>query len=261
MKYIYSAKGSAFACIIFSIMSFFFSGIGYSSDVELILPTSTFLFAIIAGFFIARLSNRFNRIRELIASEDAYWFSLYKMSVLFGKKFQDKIRELIDQYYMIALDYEPGIYKENASFFHAVYDELNKVKNIPPKAEHIYDEMFMLLTQIENVRNQSAVISREKLTSGQWAILYILSGIIIFSLYYAGVPESYFQVITVLLSTALVLIMLIIRDLQNLRIGGTLIVTETGEEIFDYIGKLRYYHKSYIKDGSTKIPSSIKKSR
>ena len=60
------------------------------------------------------------------------------------------------------------------------------------------------------------------------------------------VPALYSRVVTVLLSTVLVLVLLMLRDLQNLMHGGQNLLEESGQEVFEIIGKPRYYNKKYV---------------
>ena len=264
MKYISAIKGSFIALIIFIIAVILIPGKGSSREVEIILTISTFLFAILSGFFISRLNTRYDQIREALATEDAYWLALYKTGMFFGKNFLNKLRELVDKYIMVSFDFfgHGHYYKHNAVYFHQVYEELNKVK-IPPnsKAMHMFDDAVNLLKDIEVVRNQNSVLSRERVTKGQWTVLLFLAGIIIFSIFFIKTTQIYSQIITVLLSTVLILVLLILRDLQELKLSGELIVTESGQEIFENIGKLRYYPEVDIKAGTVRVPGHIKKYR
>ena len=269
MRYIDAIKGGFVAFIIFGIASIYVPGIGPSDDVKLILTISTFLFAIIAGFFISRFNSRYDKMRELVATEDAYFLSLYNMSKFYGESFSKKMSEIIDKYYLISYDFELGTYyKHNAKYLDLIYEELRRLfkkiysgtnKNRP--SDSPFTRMTMYMAILEDTRNKSSVLSYEKIRKGQWIILFILSSIIIFSIFYLKVPEIYSQVITVLLSTTLVLVLLILRDLQNLRLGGTNLIMESGEEVFEEIGKLRYYNKKDVDSGMANIPKHIKKYR
>lgn len=92
-------------------------------------------------------------------------------------------------------------------------------------------------------------------------ILMCLAGIITYSILYLKTPELYSQVITVLLLTILALILLTIRDLQNLRFGVELLATESAEKMFDHIRQLRYYNEKFLKEGSIQVPKGIKQYR
>jgi hypothetical protein len=258
MRYIHSVQGSFFAFVIFVIVVIFIPGNGPSEEVKIILTVSTFLLAILSGFFISRLSSRYNEIRSLVASEDGYWLALYKVAELNGKKFTDKIRKKIDQYYVACYDFDvPYAYKSSAPIFLSVYDDLKKIKNT--KKFKGYSSMIDYLLKIEERRNQTSVLGIEKLTKGQWGVLFLLIGIVLFSLFYLKTDALYSQVVTVLLSTVLILILLILRDLQNLRLSGAAILEESGQEVLDAIGCLRYYNHIYVDD--TVIPKHIKKYR
>ncbi len=260
MKYIDAIKGSFVAFIIFFIVSFMVTGVGSSNEMQIIFTVSSFLFAILAGFFISRFNTRYDEVRQQIVAEDANFLALYKTSVFYGKEFTLKMVELIDSYYIYAYD-KFGFggetdYKYNAKTFLAIYDELNEIKQY--RTESSFGLMLSYLVDIEKSRNIRAVLVFEKVTRGQWAVLMSLALIIIFSVFYMQTPLFFSQVAAVLLSTVVILILLILRDLQNLRLGGQPMAIESGQEVFDVIGKLRYYNHKYLEDGSIRVPDNIK---
>lgn len=264
MKYIHAVKGSFIACCILISAVVFLPAREPLQNIELILTVSTFLFAILAGFFISRLNSRYDKIISFINDEDSYWLSFYRSSLVIGGKFVDKIRDEIDKYYIAAYDSEVGnyYYKQTAKNLENVYKELYKLKlSSSPKAESAFGNMLNYLTSIEIARNQSSVSTRERLTAGHWLILLLLASIIVFCMFFLDLPQPYSQILTVLLSTVLVLVLLIIRDLQNLKLGGYALSIESGQEVFEYIGKLRYYPQFLVNDGTVDIPKSVKEYR
>ena len=258
--YIDAVKGSGIALAVFIIVSFFTPLQPQIKGIEFILTVSTFLFAIIAGLYLTRMNSRYDRTRETVGKEDACWLSLYQTSKLFGSQFSNTIRELIDKYYIVAYDFsdDNAYYKHNAKYFLAVYDELAKLKN---KSESALQNMLNLLSQIEENRNQTHVAELEKLSMGQWSVVIVLSCIMIFSVFYMRSTELFTQITTVLLSTVLVLVVLTIRDLQHERLMGTGALVESGQEVFEFIGKLRYYPEKELKQGCMKVPETVEKYR
>jgi hypothetical protein len=253
--YIDAIKGSALAFVLLCAVAWTIPGRGPSNEVEVVLTISTFLFAILAGFYIQRLNNRYDQIRELVAAEDALWLSFYKIAHFFGVPFQDRIRDLIDEYYLIAFDFDVGeYYKHNASQFLKVFDECRVLDT----TNNLASSLIMLLPQIEQNRNTASVIEREELTIGQWAMLIFLAIIVLFSIFYIKTPDLYSQLSVVLLGTVLVLVLLTIRDLQELRLWGEAVAEESGEELFEFIGKPRYYNKLYLDQGVVTVPSHVK---
>jgi hypothetical protein len=199
-------------------------------------------------------------VRKAIAEEDALFLSVYQTSKAFGKQFTDKMRELIDEYYIRAYDKIIGsAYKENAGPFLKIWDLIIKLN--PKKNSQAYYHLLEDMTDLEKSRNVSSGTQSEKLGFGQWALLFLLSGIILFSIFYLKVDVLYSQVIAVLLSTALILVLLILRDLQNFMLGGEALLDESGQEIFEYIGKKRYYNRRYIKSGVNSLSKELKEFR
>jgi AraC-like DNA-binding protein len=261
MGYLDAIKGGIIASVIFIIAVIFIPGKGASEDIQLILTVTTFLFAILVGFFIARAGSRFNEMRRTVGTEDALFLSFYKTAQAQGEKFASKIRELMDKYYITSYDAEISgyNYKESLPYFLEIWDE---TINLKPKKLNLHNQLFDVLTTIEEQRNLASAISKEKVSKGQWGVLLILSAIILFCLFYMKTGDIYSLIITVLLSTALMIILLLLRDLQNLKLGEEkFLLEESGQEIFEVMGKLRYYNHSYFKKGDYSLPKHVKKYR
>lgn len=256
MKYVDSIKGSVLALIIFALLSIIIPGGQHAGSVETILTIATFLFAIIAGFHISRLNQRYNDIRELISIEDAYFLSLYRTAKIFGQEFTDNVIEKIDEYYITSFDSEiADYYKQTAPCLAQIYEILYGIKE--KSNDSTYASMVSILSIIEEKRNKNSVISQEKINAGQWAVLILLAITIVFCLFYLNTNLFYSQFLLVLLATIQVLVLLTIRDLQNLKLGGKIMpVLESGQEVLESMGKLRYYNQKLIEQ--IKIPKHIK---
>jgi membrane protein implicated in regulation of membrane protease activity len=258
LRYIHAIKGAFFSFIIFALCAFIIPGRGLASDIEVTLTVSTFLFAIIAGFFISRLNERFSNMRRLIAELDATYLSLYRTSKVYGEKLAAKIADLIDAQYIIHYDHKLSDFPfEKISKISAkLWDEIIKLKK--NKSDSSYQNLLTDLTEIEKLKNESKEISSEKLSFGQWFILIFLAGIILFCLFYLKTPALYSHLITILLSTVLILALLILRDLQNFMLGDSELTEESGQRLLENIGKLRYYHQHHLVSGRSKVPSHVK---
>lgn len=258
MKYIDALKGTLIAVILFSLVSFLIPSFQQIEGIEVILSITTFLFAIIAGFFISRLNTRYDGIRELVAQEDAYMLAFYKTSEIFGDQFSKKIRELIDQYYIINYDHALSnyAYKETAPYYFKMWGAVKKIKKREPQSA--FQVLVGQLTEVEKLRNSASNLAVERMSAGQWVILIALAIIILLSLFAFQTPTFYSHLVTILLSSSLVLILLIIRDLENLMFTGKGLLEESGQEVLEYIGKPRYYNEYFIKLGVSKIPKHIK---
>jgi len=259
MKYIDAIKVTAIAFIAIVFITYMIDGIGPSSEVELVLTISTFLFAILTGFFIARLSSRFDSIRITVAEEDAKMLSLYRTSEAFGKQFSNKVATEIDSYYIISYDFSLSdsdkATKANGRYITQLWKLIHSVKKKDPSGA--YQNMMGQMTAIELTRKKAAAISKEKLGAGQWTTLILLTGIILTSVNYIKTDSLYSIIISILLATILVLVLLIMRDLQNLMLGGVSLLEESGQLILEEIGKQRYYNEYFIKKGISTVPKDI----
>jgi len=249
--------GAVVALVVFSALNLFIKEPISIPNGEVILTVATFLFAIIAGFYIARLGSRYDAIRSLVAQEDANFLALYQTSRAYGRKFSDSLRELIDRYYVMAYDsllatYE---YKRTAPEFLLMWKHV--VGNKATKDGNAGQVLLNQLTQIENSRNGAATIASERLHASQWSVLVMLTIIILIGLYGLDLSEPFVRAVVILLSTAIVLILLILRDLQNLMLGGTALLEESGQEVLESIGKPRYYNARFLKIGVSKIPGRV----
>lgn len=261
MKYIDAVTGSIISIVPFAFLAIYVHGVGPTPIIETILTISTFLFAILAGFFLSRLNTRYSDIRELISNEDAYFFSLFKTARVYGEKFTKKIIDIIDQYYIVSFENDlANYYKSTAPYLEEIYDALYKIKE--KATESTYANLFSILLSIEIVRNKNSVIAKEKITKSQWMVLVCLTIIIFICLLYLNTNQIFFQLLVIIMSSMLILILLTIRDLQNLRLGGKVMpVLESGQEVLESMGKLRYYNQKLIEKKVMEIPRGIKKYR
>lgn len=262
LRYIDAVEGSSFALIVFLITAFTLPGHGASEDVQIILTITTFLFAIILGFFITRCSTRFDQLRQIIAEGDAAWLNLYKTAQVIDADFAKTVQLKIDEYYRYWFDYSIGnAYKVTSKLFHSLYDDIASFAHTKEDKPGLVDDFVIQLNNIETLRNRESVLNLERITFGQWAILVTLAGIVTFCVYFLKSDALYSQVIAVLLSTTMVMVLLILRDLENLMLGGKHCLDESGEEVFEYIGMPRYYNKYHIDNGITRLPDDLEEYR
>lgn len=262
MRYIHAVQGSFIACLLFIAAAIAIPIVEPPEQAELVLTVSTFLFAILAGFFISRSSSRYDQMREQVANEDALLISFYRTSIFLGKQFQNKVRTILDKYYIKVFDYKLGEhYKSTSGYISELYEELKKIKITKGHKEQMFDDVVLTLNEIEGARNKSSVVGFLKLTRGHWAILISLACIIVYNVYAMRGEAFYSDFTTVLLSTVLVLVLLIIRDLENFAIGGVAPLVESVQENLEIMGLKRYYHNDLIRRKMVRIPKEVKKYR
>lgn len=262
-SYIHAVKGMFIAAPALFIIALVVPRTHSLGDVNVILTISTFLFAMLAGFSLSRASARFDAARSGVATEDADWLILYNMSGIVSKEFQDEMRAHIDRYYVTVFDHEAdSYYKATRSTLKDIYALVAvHIRKVPPPVTDVFSDMQNVLQSIEEVRNTVSLVTRESISGSQWAVLNLLSFLIFVSVFNSDIAAPYNDAFFIFFSLTIVAILLIIRDFQNLRFGGETLGTESGQEVLEDMGMLRYYHKSYLGMGIVKVPEHVGKYR
>lgn len=224
----------------------------------------TFVFATMSGFFLTRLNHRFDTVRNEISAEDADFLSLYYYSKIIGVKTHEHVRKTIDEYYLTVFEYTISRYHlPTRDEYQSLYD----IFTIPsddeesPRVRAAYQNIASLLTDIERHRNTIARAGEERLTGSMWSIVIILAFMVIVSIFLLRDGSVFFDLAAVLLSTTVVVIVALMRDLENFRLGGIPLAAESGYEMFEAMGLPRYVPEDRLKTGKVKIPRGIEQIR
>lgn len=259
MRYIDSVRAAAPIALAVLIAFYVVPDFTTDAPVETIVTISTFLYAVLAGFFLDRAKTRFNRVREIVSAEDALWLSLNEISSFFGKSFEKKFTKIIDRYYIASYDYYlENYYQPTSEILSEAYDLLDTVEAKSSKGaqQDLFDDAVLFLSEIEEKRNESNTVTSEGIGSVQWIILASLSVIMIISIFTFRTDDLFSLITTVVFSTALLLILTILRDLHTFNYGGSRLLEESGQEVLEAIGAGRYYNKHQVKRGINRLPKN-----
>lgn len=257
-KYFGTSEGIIFSLVIFLISSWTLPVIGKSENIKLILTVCSFLFGVIAGFYIAHLLSRFQRYTTLASEEAGSLENIYKFSEILGKKYAEKMSNLIDNYVAGAFDYEFYEYPERLSKqYFAFFEPLKKTKARTPEKKEAVEQMYDTLEILTKTRKEMIALGGgNRLKISQWFILIILASVLIFCLFYIRTDEWASLLSTALLSSAIVSIFLFIRDLNNFEFADHTILFDVHQRVFDLIGKPRYYPIDSLEKRMLKIPKN-----
>jgi hypothetical protein len=241
--------------IISSIASFFIPIFKPSDEVKTLLTVSTFLFGILGGFIIASRMTRFTRFRDLLTNETGYLISFYEYSKLVDEKFSRRVADLIDNYIVEGFLYEVYEYhnKTEASFY-SLFNELENFKPSNENQKEALTQMKWIIRDMPKDREEMYLLEEDKISGLLNTTLVLLTSVILFCLFYLRVDALYSNFITVILSTSVVLVLTLIRDLDHLNISNYAIDYGLYFRLFDIIQKPRLYTSDAINDGKLKFP-------
>lgn len=214
-----------------------------------ILTITTFLFGIMGGFYIVVTTTDYNSVKNILASETAGWISLHQNVSIYDKRLADKLSQLIDAYVRRTFDYEIIDYAKGT---YVEFETLKKmVQNIPFKNEtsYVYEKIRDDMDQIIISRQQLTVLGAKTLSPFQWFVLLILATLLSFSLYGLRSGELFFDIVTVAISSSVVLILFLIRDLDLYIWNEKTFGYDIFENVLKFVGQLPYYPAESLKAG------------
>ncbi|MEK9185106.1 MAG: hypothetical protein AAB866_03020 [Patescibacteria group bacterium] len=237
-------------------------------DLNLMISVVSFLFGFLITISFSMLWSRVSALKASLAIETGRLVGLFELSKHLGKKFNDKVRQHIDNYTVNTLrDYTH--YDVGRESIYGIYDDLGEMEIKTEYQRQTASSFNYILGEFEPLREQLEYLTQGGLL---WALKfanYALAGILI-SLLFLNTGNTFNDWLFVTLSTVIVFILFIIEDYEALRIGDYTVNISNSEQIFDLIGEKRYYPRRLLRRVSLEkgqiyrvgvYDSSIKKER
>ncbi len=235
-----------------------------SEGINAILGIVGLLFAILVGFFITDLWSRYQRIRENVAVEVSGLQTYYLFVQILGrflhhKEWAKKQQELIDKYIREFFYVEWSDYGKIDPYFNEIIKSLKEMKELKTNQENeTYSNILPILNDITTSREKLFIYGKDKLSKMEWIVVLFLSAILIFSIFLIRTSDLPSLLLSGTLISTVIILLLILRDLNDLSFGEGMVSFEPYETIFDVIGKPRFYLKRDIKTGRVVPPKGIK---
>jgi ABC-type multidrug transport system fused ATPase/permease subunit len=205
------------AFIVFFLISLFLPGNGDSNLIEIILGAATFLFGIILAFSTANRHARFSAIRQGLREQDALLLSIYELSKVFDKKISEEIRSRIDALLMVQVDYKLVDFDKCVKKIEELYYYIEKIKVKNSNQERSLGFMFENAENLLKIEKEVSYHVKDRIMPYEWISLLVLSGVILFSLFYLMESNTISVIVIPLLSTTLILLLLVLEELDSLR--------------------------------------------
>ena len=222
------------------------------------------LFGIIIGFFITDLYTRFARMRELIAGEVSALTTAYAFAKVLGshtanKRWLPKFRDKLAAYASKVLSLGLSDYVKADKEFNAIYDALIPINELKTNKEtETYTNVLPVLSRLSDMREDLILFIKDRLSPAEWTTITSLWGIFLFNLFYLKTTDISSIIFTGVLSSIAFMLVLVIKDLDDLSFGYEIIGHEPYERVLDLLGKKRVYRKEDIETGVAKPPKGIK---
>ena len=229
-----------------------------SSDFSVLIAGTSFLFGILIAFLINNSQTNLSDVNEILKSDEANWLSLYELSGIFGKEIQSKVRELLDKYLIDQIDYYLKDFKYSAESFMAVYRYIMKLDLKTEKESLVYQNLLSILSDSAINRKKVETFVQDKMLNMEWMIILILLLIQLFFIFYFNTGSLISILLSAVLSTAAVALVLVLRDMDNLKRKEEVWIWEPLSNLFHALELAPYYPISVIKGKRAKIKKGEK---
>jgi len=241
------AKHLLFIAIIVSFLAaYLFPGVGPNEMIQTSITFIGILFGIIVGFFIADLYARFQGIRDNAGTDSSCLSTFYCFAQIIAKETKDKkwlkkVEGRINNYIKKFMPIPWERYGETEKEFSDLGESLKELKYSTDKANETYSNILNVYNQHSEARENLVMFGQDKLSWGEWLITYFLGGLLLVSLFYVKDTSLVSILFTGAITSAIIILFLVLRDLNNLNFGESAVSIEPYERVLDTIGKPRYY--------------------
>ncbi|MCL5432649.1 MAG: hypothetical protein M1524_00850 [Patescibacteria group bacterium] len=239
---------------IFSLtVSVFFNGYPKGEQFSILISATSFLFGIFVSFLINDSRSNLNHINEILKSDEATLQSIYEVSIAFGKDVQDSVRNLMDKYLTDQIDYYLEDFKYSNKSFKELYRYIVSLKPKNAQENYAYSNMLSALSSSSINRKRVETFVQNKILIIEWIVVLILLVLELFFIFYFNSGDLISIILSTLLSTSAIVLVLILKDFDNLKRNEDKWIWEPLGNLFQSLGLVPYYPMATIKDNRAKI--------
>jgi hypothetical protein len=235
-----------FIIFISFLASYLFPGVGNDPRVQNSITFIGILFGIIVGFFIADLYSRYQGIRDNAGTDASclstfYFFATILAKETENKEWLEKVEKRIQNYVHKFMPLPWDRYSETEKEFADLGKSLEELKYSGDKANETYSNILNVYNQHSEARENLVMFGKDKLSWGEWLITFFLGGLLLASLFYVKDASLVSILFTGAITSAILILFIVLRDLNNLNFGENAVSIEPYERVLDAIGKPRYF--------------------
>jgi hypothetical protein len=242
----------------FLILNLNLSGSGYTNQFNAILDAATILFGMFIAFSIYNNQNKLSRLKELLREDDAHIISLYKLTGGINDKVQSEIKELIDDYLILQIDYMLTDFRHSSKQFNKIYEYIISIEPKTDKQTKIYEAMLEVSEQSFENRKLIEVLVVQKMTALEWVCLFALEIVIAFSLFSFNYRNLFESIFTSILATSGIALLIVLRKLDELDWQEHRWIWTPLNNLFLSLDLLPYYPDAVLSEKRAILPRNQK---
>ncbi|MBT3985696.1 hypothetical protein HOD38_02665 [archaeon] len=251
-------EGVIISVIVFTLVAIFLPGKGMDELVLALLSVSSFLFGIFMAFSVSDRHSRQKEVRATLKYGDAYVVNLYKLAEAYSGEVGKKTQKLLDNWLVDTFDYFLHDFHKTLPKFYKLFDYIINLNPQTKKQHALYDEMITNLQNQVISNKKVRYLVHDKISRPEWISILTLAGVIIFCLFFINTNTFFSILLVVLLSTTLVTIVMVLRDLDSLFWKEQKWVWDPAIDMFNEIGTLPYIPQVCIDIKRVKVEKGLK---
>jgi hypothetical protein len=222
--------------VLFALL-LLFGGPGATDEVNVALTTAGILYAIFAGFFLSNNWSRLVELKESVVEETSFLELAYRITSRFkdrkgAKRLSNAIKEYVNVYTFLPWQEIHKAEKQFNAILQAIFDISTHGNSEESGKDEILDEMRDIL----KAKAEQRVLSVPQINIGHWIILWGLSAVIIFALFYSN-ANLVSTIIAMMFIPPVMLVLFLLYDLDNLMWGLAEISTEPYTHVLEVMGE------------------------
>jgi hypothetical protein len=253
----HSLKKTSTLSIALTFIFFIFAVIrpasGNQNSLVVVSAAAALIFGVFVVFSISNSHERINKVNELLKIEDANNLSLYKISSIFDKKVQEDIKKMMDQYLIDQIDYKLVDFHRSRHSFDKIYKYILRLECKGLNQEECYKLMLQILNESAENRTLIETLTSHKLSKAEWISVTGLTLVIVALLYELTDTDLFHTLILSVLASSSILLVFILRDLDNLKWQKDLWTWKPLHRLFKELDLIPYYPKHIVDIGEAKI--------
>ena len=222
-------------------MVFYWVSFGDPETAKQFVSVSTFVFAIFAGFFIARQGRRYNEITRSLTNLDGNVSALYRLIDYFGSEAQSKMADNIRSYYdpifkNHAWDWNLTHKSSLMTNTHAIVKEYGSKEKLNDLEKSAVAQCMTMLNQLQSVRKYLIALYQERIPRQQWVLIVALCVILLVTIaMLPSIGDVLAATLKAAYATIILLVLAMLRQFDTLSFYEGSIGQHSAQDVLDIL--------------------------
>lgn len=235
------------AFIFFLLVALLYTGQGLSDASKTLLTVTSFVFGFYINSLITQSRSRHAKIVESLREEGGYIKALYYMTDgVFPEQIVRKEKEFIDEYLMAGMDYRTIDISKTSPEFRRLFNHIMSIQAETKQQDVTWGHLVRIIGEISKSKSRIEALVKERVSAFEWMTLGILLSLVVYFVFSLNTGSLISILITSFISTALVMLIIVLHGLDTLSWKEEKWFWVPLEELFLGLDLLPYYPKILV---------------